>query len=199
MRFNLFYFGALCAILVCVSIISAAIPDSPVSAAEEIMLENSSDYYEFVTKWGVQGSGDGEFISPRQIALDNDGNIYVADNGNARIQKFSSNGTFLMKYGTPVPGDGFMQSAMGVAVDINGNVYVADYNQNCIHKFSNNGTFLLTWGEYGTFLDGQFYGPHKVAVDKVGNVYVADHMNNRVQKFSSNGTFSVEMGRIWHW
>src|SRR5207248_1887940 len=48
---------------------------------------------------GIPGSGNGEFIFPYGVAVDASGNVYVADGGNHRIQKFSANGTFLTKWG----------------------------------------------------------------------------------------------------
>ena len=48
--------------------------------------------YEFVIEWGTNGNGDGQFIYPTGVAVDSSGNVYVADTGNHRIQKFKSNG-----------------------------------------------------------------------------------------------------------
>ena len=53
----------------------------------------------FVTKWGTLGTGDGQFSFPQSVAADAAGNIYVADLGNLRIQKFDSNGTVLLMWG----------------------------------------------------------------------------------------------------
>ena len=60
--------------------------------------------YSFITKWGSNGTADGQFSSPAGVAVDSSGNVYVADNGNYRIQKFNSNGTFITKWGSS--GDG---------------------------------------------------------------------------------------------
>jgi hypothetical protein len=49
----------------------------------------------FESEWGSEGSGPGEFNGPTAIAVDKDGNVLVADNGNSRIQKFDANGRFL--------------------------------------------------------------------------------------------------------
>lgn len=51
-------------------------------------------HYEFATKWGSQGSGDGQFLNLRGIAVDNSGNVYVVDEGNNRIQKFTADTSF---------------------------------------------------------------------------------------------------------
>jgi DNA-binding beta-propeller fold protein YncE len=60
----------------------------------------------FVLKWGSLGSAPGQFRNPDQIASDASGNIYVADVGNNRIQKFSDNGTFITMWGSPTIGSG---------------------------------------------------------------------------------------------
>ncbi len=83
--------------------------------------------YQFVTKWGSQGSGDGEFTNPVGAAVDSSGNVYVADTGNHRIQKFDTSGGFVIKWGSQGAGDGEFSYPYGVAVDSSGNVYVADY------------------------------------------------------------------------
>src|SRR5207302_1702605 len=54
----------------------------------------------FVTKWGSQGGGDGQFANPTGVAVDGSGNVFVADSGNDRIQKFTNTGTFLTKWGS---------------------------------------------------------------------------------------------------
>ena len=60
----------------------------------------------FITKWGFKGTGDGQFDAAFGIAVDALGNVYVADDGKDRIQKFDSNGNFITKWGFKGPGDG---------------------------------------------------------------------------------------------
>ena len=98
--------------------------------------------FEFVSKWGSPGTGDGEFNSPRGIAVDSYGNIYVADSTNERIQKFDSSGAFLDKWGSYGSGDGQFDHVKGVAVDSSGNVYGPDTHNHRIQKFDQNGNFL---------------------------------------------------------
>jgi len=168
----------------------------------------------FLAKWGASGSGNSEFSWPLGIAVDVSGNVYVADTGNNRIQKFDSNGTFLTKWGTPGTGDDQFNSPRGVAVDAIGNVYVADTGNNRIQKFDKYSTLLHMWGwgvaggvgfEICTSScnvgiagagNGQFESPYSVAVDVAGNVYVADYSNYRVQKFDSSGTFLSKWGTL---
>ena len=86
-------------------------------------------------KWGSLGSGDGQFSDPTGVAIDGSGNVYVADKGNSRMQKFDSSGTFLTKWGSLGSGDGQFSDPSGVAIDGSGNVYVADKGNSRIQKF----------------------------------------------------------------
>jgi sugar lactone lactonase YvrE len=135
---------------------------------------------------------------PWGVAVDSSGNVYVADSGNQRIQKFNSSGEFITKWGTFGSGDGQFNYPLRVAVDSSGNVYVADEGNQRIQKFTSNGTFITKWGSGGSG-DGQIYSTAGVAVDPFsGNVYVVDRNNNRIQKFSTtdgiNYTFITKWG-----
>ncbi|MGB9940270.1 PKD domain-containing protein [Methanosarcina sp.] len=133
---------------------------------------------------GSQGSGDGQFNSPNDIAVDSSDNVYVVDSGNHRIQKFDSNGNFITKWGSEGTGDGqFYNGLSGIGVDSSDNVYVVEPGNNRIQKFDSNGNFITKWGSGGIDY-GQFKYPYDVAVDSLGNAYVTDTENQRIQKFS---------------
>jgi len=95
------------------------------------------------------------------IAIDNAGNVYVAETGNTHIVKIASDGVTMTNLGS-----GF-SSPMGVAVDNSGNVYVADYGNHAVKEITTGGTILT--------LGSGFTNPISVAVDALGNVYVADY------------------------
>ncbi|MBV7339090.1 hypothetical protein KFU94_64910 [Chloroflexi bacterium TSY] len=147
----------------------------------------------FDTLWGREGTGDGQFIGPVDVAVDSSGNVYVAEWENDRIQKFDNSGTFLTKWGVVGDGDGQFVGPRGVAVDGNGNVYVADSGNHRIQKFNSSGAFLAKWGSEGRG-DDQFNDPSSVVVDGSGNVYVLDRGNSRIQKFDSSGAFLTKWG-----
>ncbi len=113
--------------------------------------------------------------------MDSQGDVYVADTYNFRIQKFNSKGALMTKWGTGGDGDGQFLHPMGLTVDSKGNIYVADSNHR-IQKFDTNGKFITKWGSYGSG-DSQFIKPNGIAVDSKGNIYVADTYNDRIQKF----------------
>ena len=142
----------------------------------------------FLLKWGSQGSGDGQFWSTA-IALDSSGNIYVADSGNDRVQKFDSSGNFLLAWGTDGSGDGQFRSPYGIAVDASDNVYVTDTANGNVQKFDSSGNFLLKVAGVSD--------PNGVAFDSSGNVYVSEGSNsNDITKFDSSGNFLLEWGGI---
>jgi hypothetical protein len=139
---------------------------------------------------GKSGTGEGAFSQPRGVAVDSDGNIYVADTYNHRIQKFNSEGKFeLMWGGAGYFIDGKFYFTGDVAVDSSGDVYVTDiFFNNRIQKFDSDGNFITKWGSAGTG-DGQFNAPWGICVDSDDNIYVADTNNHRIQKFDSDGGF----------
>ena len=78
----------------------------------------------FVSKWGSEGTGDGQFQRPHGIFVAPDGSVYVSEVINHRIQKFTSAGVFADKWGTDGSGNGQFQYPYGVTVASDGNVYV---------------------------------------------------------------------------
>ncbi len=168
-----------------VSAVTVAAASTPVSA-EEVPPP-------FLTQWGTQGVGPGQFQDPFGVAVDGAGNVYVTDTHNNRVQKFTSTGTFLTQWGTLGSGAGQFSYPYGVAVDGAGNVYVIDKYNHRVQKFTSTGTFLTQWGTQGVGA-GQFQYPSGVAVDGAGSVYVMDEYNGRVQKFTSTGAFLTQWG-----
>ena len=143
----------------------------------------STEYtYEFLRKWGTEGEEDGQFDSPEKLAIDGDGNVYVSDNNNHRIQVFDLQGRFLGKWGGRGEDDGQFIHPQGLAIDCEGNLYVVDHNHSRIQVFDLQGRFLSKWGTEGEE-DGQFNWPNGLAIDGYGNVYVVEWLNHRIQVF----------------
>ncbi len=126
---------------------------------------------------GQEGSGDGEFASPQGLALDETGNIYVADTGNARVQIFDPQGQLLM-----VIADERFMGPRYVAFDDAGRIYVTDLSEK-LHVFNVRGEPLQSFGSEGS-LPSQFSGIADLALDAAGELHVVDSGNGRVQKFS---------------
>ena len=146
-----------------------------------------------VHAWGKfgfawRGADMGKFDVPWGVTTDHEGNLYVSDTSNARIQKFKADGTPLLKWGRDGSFDGAFFYPRGLAVDFAGNVFVADEGNHRVQKFDARGSFLTKWGKEGS-APGQFKAPWGIACDALGNVYVVDSGNHRIQKFDGNGTF----------
>jgi len=179
----------------------AAVPPTPPSPEEEAYTK-LRQRLEASRVFGTKGAGDGQLAEPKGVAVDKNGNIYVADTINHRLQKFDAGGGFLAKWGSKGDGDGQFNEPWGLAVDKDGNVYVADTWNHRIQKFAPDGKFLLKWGSFGDTRGAAggtpsvFYGPRAIAIDKDGNILVTDTGNKRVQKFDPNGQFLAQFGGV---
>lgn len=166
---------------------------------------------------GVQGlSGDGgpatkaRLDSPRGVAVDGQGNVYIADSRNHRVRKVSRDGTITTFAGTSpgYSGDGGLATSArlyapeGVAVDGQGNVYIADRFNHRIRKVSVGGT-IATFagsgipgfsGDGGPATSARLRNPSAVALDGLGNVYIADRDNMRVRKVNPGGMITTIAG-----
>lgn len=140
---------------------------------------------------GGQGQGQYQFNKPRGIATDTSGNIYVADWGNSRIQKFSPTGEFLQTIGKQGTGAGELREANGIAVDAAGNMYVAEALNHRIIKYKPDGSFEKEW--IGP--DPGFYGPRDVAIGPDKNLYILDQGRSRVVKFNPESEEFSEFGQ----
>ncbi|MBI2303276.1 MAG: TIGR03663 family protein [Chloroflexi bacterium] len=136
-------------------------------------------------------SAEGLLLGPRGVAVDKEGNLYVADSGHHRLLKFDAQGKLIGQVGQQ--GSQQFNEPWGVAVDNEGNVYVADTWNHRIQKFSPSLELLTGWGSYGQ-APGQLYGPRDIAVDAQGNLYVTDTGNKRIQKFAPDGTLLASFG-----
>jgi DNA-binding beta-propeller fold protein YncE len=136
-----------------------------------------------------------DFYSPQGIATDGNGNIYVVDTHNHRIQVINYNGLLLDIWGSLGTGERQFNYPRGIEVDGIGNVYIVDTFNHRVQVLSSDGTFLGEWGGPGIG-EGQFYYPQGITVDTLGNVYVADTFNNRIQVFSSEGIFLEQRGDL---
>lgn len=150
----------------------------------------------YLQTWGSRGHGEGEFefLSPRaafgapygDVAFDADGNIYVVDTGNFRVQKFAPDRSFILAWGSEGEGNGQFLAASSIAIGGDGTIYVGDETRHDIQKFDRDGTWLGTIGERGT-AEGQFDTPAGVTIDAVGDLWVAEFNNHRVQRLGSDG------------
>ena len=146
-----------------------------------------------VLQWGSFGQIDnGEFFQLEGISVDDEGNVYVTDSGNARVQKFTSDGQFMGTWGVSGTDNGEFKKPTGIATYEN-NVYVVDTEQARIQVFDSTGKFLQSWGEFGSD-HGELKKPTGIAISNDGVVYVADTENHRIQQFTTDGEFLSSFG-----
>ena len=105
----------------------------------------------------VSSAPDGTFFWPTSIALDKQGNAYVADEWLNRISVFTKDGDWIGKWGTPGAGDGEINRPSGLAFGADDNLYVVDSVNNRIQVFTKEGKFLFKWGGSGS---GQTWPRH---------------------------------------
>ena len=153
----------------------------------------------FIFAFGSEGSGEGEFLSPRGIDVTKSTNInrskiVVADTGNHRIQVFHANGTFDFAFGSEGSGNGNFSSPEGVATRrATGGIAVADTGNHRIQVFSFDGIFRFAFGSEGSG-EGQLLSPGGVGMTSIERFYVADTGNNRTQYFVFDGSFDSVIG-----
>lgn len=147
-----------------------------------------------------------KFKNPTGIALDGNGNIYVADRNNNCIRKITSAGVVTTLAGSTTWGyaDGIGTAAKfknptGIAVDGNGNIYVTDSENHRIRKITSAGVVTTlagsTWGSTdGTGAVAKFDTPTGITIDGIGNLYVTDRNNHRIRKITSTGIVTTLAG-----
>ncbi len=147
--------------------------------------------HQFLGQFGAFGRGDGQFVWPRSITLDDDGNVYASDDFLNRISVFDPEGGFRSCWGDSGSAQGELNGPCGLAFDADGNLLVVDSQNHRVQKFTKEGKRLGGFGQKGKG-DGQFHLPWGLCLDAEGNVYVADWKNNRVQKFDAEGNFLLK-------
>lgn len=140
----------------------------------------------------LRGWGEGAFTSPHGCRIDSEGNLWLTDNGDHRVLKYSTDGKLLLTLGVKGQAgedDTHFNKPTDVAFAPGGDIYISDgYGNSRVVRLSREGKYLGAWGKKGGG-EGEFNLPHSVVVDKRGRVYVADRENARVQVFTPEGKF----------
>ena len=142
----------------------------------------------FSSSVGSFGTGNGQFHTPLGVAVDSSGNIWVADAGNHRVQKFNSKGEYQSKFGSFGTGNGQFHTPAGIAIASNGDLLVTDSGNGRVQRFNSKGEYQSKFATYGTG-DGQLVEPGGIAIDSSGTIWVVDHSYYRVVEFNSKGEY----------
>ncbi len=134
---------------------------------------------------GERGIEDSQFNFPAFLNHGSDGNIYINDCMNFRIQIFSKDGRFIRKFGNAGDGSGDFARSKGIATDSYNNIYVVDALFNNIQVYDQLGNLLYAFGGQGTDV-GKFWLPAGIFIDNTNKIFVADSYNARIQIFQLN-------------
>ena len=162
---------------------------------------------QFLNSWG-----EGQFVRPHGIHIGPDDALYLTDDLDHTVHKYTTDGKLLMKLGESGCGSdtgvenrdyrtiqraaGTFNQPTNVALTPEGELYITDgYGNARVHKFSAAGELLFSWGEPGDG-PGEFNLPHGIAIDSQGVVYVADRENDRLQLFDLDGKFISEWTQV---
>lgn len=165
---------------------------------------------QFIRSWGK----DLLTARPHGLSVGPDGHVYVVDEDDQSVQKFTKEGERVAIFGTRgVASDtGYQPDAGGlkarvttivraagpfnhptaVAITGEGHLFVSDgYGNARVHHFGPDGTLLNSWGKPGTG-PGEFHVPHQITLDHKGRLLVSDRENDRIQIFTQDGEFVEE-------
>jgi sugar lactone lactonase YvrE len=157
-----------------------------------------ADSFRLIRRMGTpnkkhESTAPGDFALPTGVAVDSDGNVFVTDTMNSRIEMFDADGKFIRQFGQNCDGPGCTPKPKGIATDSDGHVWVADAMIDVLQIFTNEGVLAGYVGGHGK-LPGQFSSLAGVAIDKDNRVFAADQYPGRVQMFRY--TTDVEAAKL---
>ncbi|MBI4984569.1 MAG: 6-bladed beta-propeller [Rhodocyclales bacterium] len=133
---------------------------------------------------GKRGSGPGEFNLPRDVAIGKNGQLYVVDGGNFRVQVFDKDGKYLQSFGTVGKQLGNFARPKEIASDREGNIYVADAAFGNFQIFNAEGELLMFIGDRSEQEGpGKYMLPSGIAVDEDGRIYFVDQWFRKIDVF----------------
>lgn len=125
----------------------------------------------------------GDFGAPQGVAVDADGNLYVTDTLNNRVEIFDADGNFVSEFGKHGDGPGYFARPKGIAVDGDGHIWVADQMNDRLQVFNKDGQLLTYIGIGHGELPGQFRSLTGVAIDKNNRIFTTEQEPGRLQVF----------------
>jgi len=154
---------------------------------DQVLVFDADPPFKFLRAIGTRsGKHDlttpGNFSYPTNAAVDADGNLYVSDTFNNRVQVFDAEGKFIRAFGKAGDGPGYFTRPKGIAIDSDGHVWVADAMQDRVQVFTPEGQLLIWMGGSG-LLPGQFSSLAGLTIDKSNRVITSEQFPGRVQIF----------------
>jgi len=158
-----------------------------VDTQQDQVIVYDADSFKLLRRIGTGGKSHflttpGDFGAPSNVALDKDGNVYVTDTMNDRVEIFDADGNFISTFGRNGDGPGDFARPKGIAVDCDGHIWVADEMQDRVQVFNREGQLLAFLGGHGNY-PGQFKALVGIAVDKQNRVFTTEQYPGRMQMF----------------
>ncbi len=146
-----------------------------------------ADSFKLLRRLGTAGkkhelATPGDFSLPTGVAVDKEGNVYVSDTMNSRIEIFDADGNFVSQFGKNCDGPGCTPKPKGIALDADGHIWLADPMLDVLQVFNREGQVMAYLGGHGS-LPGQFSSLVGVTIDKKNRVFASDQYPGRVQMF----------------
>ena len=159
-----------------------------VDTQQDQVLVYDADSLKLLRRIGTGGknhflTSPGDFGAPQGVAVDGDGNVYVTDTMNDRVEIFDADGNFISTFGKAGDGPGYFARPKGIAVDSDGHIWVADQMQDRLQVFNREGQLLTYIGSGHGELPGQFKTLTGVAIDKQNHVFTTEQEPGRLQMF----------------
>ena len=151
------------------------------------ILVYDADSLKLLRKIGTTGhnhelTSPGDFSKPAGVAVDAEGNLYVADTYNNRVEIFDADANFVSTFGKAGDGPGYFSRPKGIAIDGDGHIWIADGMQDRVQVFNKEGQLLISFGGHG-LLPGQFQGLVGITIDKRNRVFTSEIFPGRAQQF----------------
>lgn len=145
--------------------------------------------------FGSEGDQAGQFRNPSGIAIDPEGNVYIADTGNNRVQKFDRYGRFLRQVGGFGWGREQFDRPLDVCASTGLDVFVADYNNERIERYDAHLNYISSFYSDDASPEGLRFGfPLSVAISTHGELFIVDGENRRLLKVNSFGMPELSFG-----
>src|SRR6202162_1714480 len=151
------------------------------------VLVYDADSFKLLRRIGTTGHSHelttpGDFAKPTAVAVDKDGNLYVCDTLNNRIEIFDADGKFISTFGKAGDGPGYFARPKGVAIDSDDHIWIVDGMEDRVQVFNQEAQLLISFGGHG-LLPGMFQGITGIAIDKQNRVFTSEIFPGRVQQF----------------
>jgi DNA-binding beta-propeller fold protein YncE len=159
-----------------------------VDTQQDQVLVFDSAKYALLRRMGTAGkkhtlTSPGNFSLPTGVAVDGNGNVYVTDTLNDRVEIFDADGDFISQFGSPGDGPGHFARPKGIAIDRDGHIWVTDEMQSRVQVFNTKGQLLIYFGQLGWY-PGQFQALYGIASDNRNNrIITTEQFPGRVQVF----------------